>query len=428
MHLPYKHRYPSQRLLRISGSFRGVLWPKQSTRREFSNRTPTITHSATSLQRNSSVAAHPTRSSPSGPSFVRDPFTILFCGRDLFSCAVFKEVYNAKDVWDSFHIITNPDVRAGRRGSRLDISPLKTVGETLDVQVHTMPEDRAAFRKWLPPPPFTPHPDSPGFQNASHLLITASFGRILPVSILRLFPNTQRLNVHPSLLPAYRGPAPIQHALMADERETGVCVIEMGEVRRKAGKLVDAGDIWAVEQIHIPEGADFLHMQEVLAASGGKLLVRVLRDMLSGRAQSRPQEAVTSTTVHAPLITANDSAIHFASQTAHVITRLERAIGHQRSLTVAAGLPNGRAVAIAGLQAIPAELAPSETGECPGTAYYSPKTRSLVVRCAEGTWLSVERLQTQDRAMMGAKEWWNGVKGMGWVRDDGLFRLDSTRV
>jgi len=169
-------------------------------------------------------------------------------------------------------------------------------------------------------------------------------------------------------------------------------------------------------------------MQEVLAVSGGKLLVRVLRDMLLGKVRS--QEAVTSTTVHAPLITASDSSIHFASQTAHVITRLERAIGHQRSLTVAAGLPDGRAVAIAGLQVIPAEVAPSETGGCPGTAYYSPKTRSLVVRCAEGTWLSVERLRTQDRAMMEAKEWWNGVKGMGWVRDDdGLtFRFDSTRV
>ena len=131
---------------------------------------------------------------------------------------------------------------------------------------------------------------------------------------------------------------------------------------------------------------------------------------------------MTSTTAHAPLITVKDSAIHFASQTALVITRLERAIGHQRNLTVTAALPDGRGVAIAGLQVIPTELrfvAPvtSSGTECPGTAYYSPITRSLVVKCAEGTWLSVERLQTQDRAMLEAKEWWNGVKGMGWVKD-----------
>lgn len=58
----------------------------------------------------------------------------------------------------------------------------------------------------------------------------------------------QCLNVHPSLLPAYRGPAPIQRTLMARESETGVCVIQMGEVRRKEGKLVDQGGMWAVEK------------------------------------------------------------------------------------------------------------------------------------------------------------------------------------
>lgn len=105
-----------------------------------------------------------------------------------------------------------------------------------------------------------------------------------------------------------------------------------------------------------------------------------------------------------------------------MLTRLERAIGHQRSLTVAAGLPDGRGVVIAGLQVTAPELGAVTCSltECPGTACYSPKTNSLVVKCAEGTWLSVDKLQTQDRAMLEAKEWWNGVKGMGWVQD-GLF-------
>ena len=60
--------------------------------------------------------------------------------------------------------------------------------------------------------------------------------------------------------------------------------------------------------------------------------------------------------------------------------------------------------------------------DCPGTAYYSPKTRSLIIKCAGETWLGAERLRTQDRAMLEAKEWWNGVKGMGWVKD-GVFRF-----
>ena len=70
--------------------------------------------------------------------------------------------------------------------------------------------------------------------------MTASFGRILSNSLLQRFEPGRRLNVHPSLLPAYRGPAPIQHALLDGLKETGVCVIEMTEYK----KGVDSGDIW----------------------------------------------------------------------------------------------------------------------------------------------------------------------------------------
>lgn len=73
--------------------------------------------------------------------------------------------------------------------------------------------------------------------------MTASFGRILPNALLQRFAPGRKLNVHPSLLPLYRGPAPIQHALLDDQRETGVCVIEMMEKR----KGIDAGEVWARE-------------------------------------------------------------------------------------------------------------------------------------------------------------------------------------
>ena len=73
--------------------------------------------------------------------------------------------------------------------------------------------------------------------------MTASFGRILPNALLQLFAPGRKLNVHPSLLPLYRGPAPIQHALLDGQSETGVCVIEMMEKR----KGIDAGEVWARE-------------------------------------------------------------------------------------------------------------------------------------------------------------------------------------
>lgn len=60
-----------------------------------------------------------------------------------------------------------------------------------------------------------------------------------------MFASGRRLNVHPSLLPDYRGPAPIQHALLDGREETGICVLEMME--RKRG--IDAGELWARQRM-----------------------------------------------------------------------------------------------------------------------------------------------------------------------------------
>ena len=64
---------------------------------------------------------------------------------------------------------------------------------------------------------------------------------MIPDRILHLFPVSRRLNVHPSLVPKYRGPAPIQHAIAEGAEETGVCILEMKE--KKLG--ADIGEVWA---------------------------------------------------------------------------------------------------------------------------------------------------------------------------------------
>ena len=155
-------------------------------------------------------------------------------------------------------MITQPDMKVGRRGSQLAVctfqyftvlqkltpyalsAPLKTLGEQLNLQVQYIPRDKAAFKTWKLPAPYTV--TSP---RSSHLLVTASFGRILTKVMLDNFKPSRRLNVHPSLLPAYRGAAPIQHTILNDEKETGVCVIEMME--RKKG--IDAGNIWGMARV-----------------------------------------------------------------------------------------------------------------------------------------------------------------------------------
>ncbi|KAK7047279.1 Methionyl-tRNA formyltransferase [Paramarasmius palmivorus] len=92
-----------------------------------------------------------------------------------------------------------------------------------------------------------------------------------------MFHPDRRLNVHPSLLPQYRGAAPIQHTILNGDKETGVCIIDM--LKRSEG--IDAGPIWAMDRMDVPEGSTFPSLMSSLAASGGQLLVTVLRDMLS---------------------------------------------------------------------------------------------------------------------------------------------------
>ncbi|KAG2069183.1 Formyltransferase [Suillus decipiens] len=346
----------------------------------------------------------------------KKPFDILFFGRDEFSCNVFKQLHDAQDVWQSISIATNPDVKTGRRGSHLSISPLKLLGESLEVPVHTIPRRKIDFRDWIPPSPFTntneAHVSVPASE--THLLVTASFGRILRPSLLRLFQPGQRLNVHPSLLPAYRGPAPIQRALMRGESVTGVCVIDMME--KKEG--IDAGNVWGCKSMVVPESATFSSMSTGLARTGGDLLVTVLRDMLLGKARSTPQPPVLSTTPHASAISASDAQVDFTSQTALDIVRLSRAISHQRPITTT--MSDGRALQLHHLSISGSH---DDLGRVePGWAVYSPHTRTVLINCADRGWLSVLKLKTQDRALLAAKEWWNGIKGLGLLHE-GMLKL-----
>ena len=121
-------------------------------------------------------------------------------------------------------------------------APLKQLGESLNLPVHEIPPDRPSFRTWQPPSHFATLPPPP-----SRLLVSASFGRILSNKLLGCFAPGKRLNVHPSLLPAYRGASPIQYTIMDGQQETGVCVIEMME--RKKG--IDAGEVWGMSRMSV---------------------------------------------------------------------------------------------------------------------------------------------------------------------------------
>ncbi|KAF8068753.1 formyl transferase [Lyophyllum atratum] len=339
-------------------------------------------------------------------------FKILFMGRDEFSCLVFRELHAARDVWDDVVIATNPDEKTGRRGSQLSVSPLKLLGNSLKVPVHTIPHTKPEFKQWKVPEPFF----NDGPPPLNHVIITASFGRILRPSMLDMFAPTRRLNIHPSLLPAYRGPAPIQRAIMGGEKETGVSVVEM--LKWKEG--IDAGDIWATSHVPLHDGAMFPELRDTLAYVGGRLLVSVLRDMRVGKAKSEPQAHMESAP-HASSITVMDSAVNFSTMSAESIVRRHRAISHQRPLITC--LSSDKTVQLHSPYVLDALT--SSLSAVPGTSTFQKSTRTLVIRCADGSVLSVPLMKQEGKALMEAKDWWNGAKGLGLVHDGELKFLDE---
>ncbi|KAJ7738475.1 formyl transferase [Mycena maculata] len=338
---------------------------------------------------------------------LQNRFKILFLGRDEFSCAIFEELHASPDVWESISVATNPDTRSIQ-------SPLRPLAQSLNVPVIFIPPDKPDFKHWKPPPPFfESRPD--------HLLLTASFGRILTPAQLDLFPPVGRLNVHGSVLPAYRGPAPIQHAILDNAPTTGVSVAQM----LKRG--IDKGPVWGTVEIPVSPSATFTSLRAELAAQGGRLLVSVLRDMLAGTARSTPQPS-DSPTPHARSITTADAILDFAAMTADDIVTLHRAIGHQRALTT--WLPSGVRLHLYDPAIFPScswsssSSPPPTLSDTPGTlAYYKP-LRTLLIRCAAGSVLAVPRVQKEKRRnAIEAREFWNGMVPVRGLVVDGQVRL-----
>jgi methionyl-tRNA formyltransferase len=132
--------------------------------------------------------------------------------------------------------------------------------------------------------------------------VVAAYGRILPDGLLQV-PRFGLINVHASLLPAYRGAAPVHRAVMAGERETGVSIMRI--VRE-----LDAGPVFATARIPIEEDATSPEIETRLAELGATLLVDVVEHIAAGRAVEIPQDHARAT--YAPKLTREEGAIDWS--------------------------------------------------------------------------------------------------------------------
>ena len=192
---------------------------------------------------------------------------IVFMGTPELAAVSLRALISSKG-FEIAGVVTQPDQPKGR-GLKLQASPVKEAAQSENLPV--LQPERAREENFIK--------RLAALQ--PELIAVAAYGQILPKAILEL-PRFGCLNVHTSLLPKYRGAAPIQHAILNGDAETGVTIMKMD-----VG--LDTGDMLTQEQTQITASDNSQTLHDRLAELGASLLVRTIPDFVSGKIQPRPQ-------------------------------------------------------------------------------------------------------------------------------------------
>jgi methionyl-tRNA formyltransferase len=221
------------------------------------------------------------------------PFRIVFMGTPQFAVPALKALHTSRH--EIVAVLTQPDRPKGR-GRRLTPPPVKVAALELGYPV----EQPGCIHK----------PDCLSFLTAKapDLFVVIAFGRLLKPHHFAIPPHGV-INVHASLLPRYRGPAPIQWALINGDRETGVTTMVMEEE-------LDAGDMLLQARTAISSDDTAATLHDRLSEIGAQLLLDTLDQLATGRLDSIPQDPTAVT--YAPLLTKKDGRIRWDQPTAAI--------------------------------------------------------------------------------------------------------------
>lgn len=193
---------------------------------------------------------------------------ILFMGTPDFALPALEQLYTRN--YPVIGVVTQPD-RPHGRGQREVAPPVKLLAQKLDLPVFQPEKVKdPAFLETL-------HELNP------EMVVVAAYGQILPKAVID-FPPLRCLNIHPSLLPKYRGAAPINWAIIRGETKTGVTIMSMDEG-------MDSGDILLQQETLIDADEDFGRLHDRLAVQGASLLIEAIDLMSAGKALFKPQDA-----------------------------------------------------------------------------------------------------------------------------------------
>lgn len=298
---------------------------------------------------------------------------ILFMGTPDFAVPSLQALIEAGH--EIVGVFTQPD-KPKNRGMKLLPTPVKVVALEHDIPVFqpTKLRDGTALET---------------IQGlAPDLIVVAAYGRILPQEILD-YPKLGCINVHSSLLPKYRGSAPIHWAILNGDAESGVTIMNVV-------LELDAGDIisQAVTPIDPDETVETLH--DRLADMGAKLLVDTVVSIENGTATRTPQQADLVT--HAPMLSRALSPMDFTRPARELHNQVRGLIPWPAAVTEL----NGTRCKI-----FSTSVLAETTGKAPGTVIAADK-KGLKIACGGGTVLQINELQADGGKRLKAADYLRG--------------------
>jgi len=297
---------------------------------------------------------------------------IVFMGTPDFAVASLRRL--AEDGHEIVGVFTQPDKPGNRK--KITPPPVKVCAESMGLSVYQPErmrgEEPLALLRSLAP----------------ELTVVAAYGQILPEDILAV-PTLGSVNVHASLLPKYRGAAPINRAILNGDDETGVTIMHMA-------KKLDAGDIISMRSTPILPEDDAVTLFEKLATLGAELLSETIPHIADGTATRTPQNDGEAT--YAAMLSRELSPVDWNRSAREVFDQIRALVPWPVASTVIDGKPT---------KLWHAELG-GETSDAAGTM--RAVKRGVEAACGDGKTVVITELQREGGGRMAGSAWFNGVR------------------
>jgi methionyl-tRNA formyltransferase len=302
---------------------------------------------------------------------------LIFCGTPQFAVPTLEALLQAGHRVEL--VLSRPD-RASGRGMEVQFSPIKQIARQRGLALDQPEKIR----------------NNPDLQKrlgelAPDTIIVVAYGRLIPPWMLTL-PRYGNLNLHASLLPKYRGAAPIQWVVANGETETGVTTMRIDEG-------LDTGDILLQQRVPIASQQTAVELSPILAAAGAELMVRTLAGLEQGTLKAVQQDSDLATL--APILQREDGRVDWNRTARQIFDRWRGFQPWPGAFTSFRGkkwiLHTVRVVA---------ESSMLPTGTPPGTLLR--RGSRLLVACGESTWLDVLELQMEGKRRVPVEAFLNG--------------------